>query len=241
MTEDSDLISQLQKKIEEYEEMAEAYTKKAETLRIAMDEVASEAVPLSVPSDFGDTPSLEGLTIADAVTTVLHKAENPLHTNEILKRLESDGKSVTINGLRGVLYGRDNKGRFDRVGKGMWGLSLKSLVNLLPLYAPSVSTKVPIPSTTGSLADELIKLPSVQLRDLTSASGLAQKLIESPSARLRDLTSASELAQQLTKLPSSQLRDLTSAADLAQQLIKSPTTQLPDPDSPSQRLEPSSD
>lgn len=128
MSKDADLIKRLMERVAEYEELARGYTRKAEALKVAIEELggmtgpalAPGVLPVPKPDSAQGEPSLEGMTISDAVYHVLSGARRPLHTNEILDRLEKAGKRLSINGLRGVLYGRDNRGRFDKVGKSVW-------------------------------------------------------------------------------------------------------------------------
>ena len=68
-------------------------------------------------------PSRSGITILDACEQILHKANQSLHAENLVRILASDyGKSTNVKSIAGSLPG-DAKRRFENLGRNVWTLA----------------------------------------------------------------------------------------------------------------------
>lgn len=114
-----EILGELLEEISDLEERSRAMLARAEALKLAYDTLARRA---RQPSFALSGKSLGEMTIREGLQTILYEEGKPLHTTELLSRLEAGGKHATMNALRGLLYGKDNKGSFKKIGPGMWTL-----------------------------------------------------------------------------------------------------------------------
>lgn len=122
-SERQEILGELLEEISELESRAKEMQKRAAALRLAHDTLARRA---EQPSFALSGMSLGDMTIREGLKAILYEEGKPLHTNELLGRLKVGGKIATLNALRGLLYGKDNRGTFKKLGPGMWKLAKKS-------------------------------------------------------------------------------------------------------------------
>lgn len=118
----------LQRTAEGIEVLRRQIAKEVEQLEIALSvlrDVTGDSVDApetaAVPTD---SPSLEGLTVADATEAVLRSRGGQAETGEILRELRAAGRISSTQGSYATLKKalERHPDRFAKIGRGLWSL-----------------------------------------------------------------------------------------------------------------------